>query len=222
MPATVRDNHEVRMTRTGMLLLAGLLGLGATGCVEDIAAPPPPPKESEVMHYWHFNALAEGTLTTVPADVSVLTGAAISYPGTGAGYLDRVDPGSDLNAQPGIPAGFGLRPRNPANTRELIIVAPSTGYEKLVVSYAVQRSGSGAQEEEFSYSTNGGTSWVPVGPVLVISETWEVKTLDLRAVAAVDNAANLQFRIRFLGIGSDGSSGNNRLDNLVIEGVPLV
>lgn len=209
------------MTRTGMLLVATMLGLGAAGCVEDIAAPPPPPKESEVVHYWHFNALPEGTLTEAVADFSVLSGAVITYTGTGAGYMDRVDPGTDLNAQPGIPAGFGLRPRNPANTRELIVVAPSTGYEKLVVSYAVQRSGSGAQEEEFHYSTDGGTTWVIVGAAFSISENWEVKTLDLSAVAAVNNAAALRFRIRFVGVGSDGSSGNNRLDNITIEGVPL-
>jgi hypothetical protein len=205
-----------------MVLTVGVLGLGAAGCVEDIVAPAPPPKLSELVHYWHFNALPAGTLTApIPADVSKLTGTDISYPGTGAGYMDQVSPGTDLNAQPGQLAGLGLRPRNPANTRELIIVAPSTGYEKLVVKYAVQRSSSGAQQEEFYYSANAGTTWVLVGAAFDIAEDWAVKTFDLTAITAVNNVANLRFRIRFVGIGADGASGNNRLDNITIEGVPL-
>ena len=208
-------------TRTWMTLTVALLGLGSSGCLDDLALPPLPPKASEMVHYWHFNALPTGTLTApIPADVSKLTGTDISYPGTGAGYMDQVSPGSDLNAQLAQPAGLGLRPRNPANTRELIIVAPSTGYEKLVVSYAVQRSGSGAAQEEFYYSVDGGTTWIIVGAAFDVTEEWMVKTINLSAITAVNNKATLRFRIKFVGTGSDGASGNHRLDNLVIEGTP--
>lgn len=199
----------------------GVVGLALTGCVADLLEPPPPPKESVLVHYWHFNALPEGTLTTVPADVSLLSGAVMTYPGTGAGYMDRVDPGASVNLQLGQPAGFGLRPRNPANTRELLIVAPSTGYEKLVVRFAVMRSSNGAAQEIFEYSPNGGTSWTPVGNPYDIPLDFELKTIDLSSVDAVNNNANLRFRIRFVGVGADGSSGNNRLDNFTVDGVPL-
>lgn len=210
------------MTRTWMMVTAGLLGLGVGGCVDDIALPPIPPKASEVVHYWHFNALPSGTITTpVAADVSKLTGAEITYPGTGAGYMDNVDPGSTVNAQSGQPAGLGLRPRNPANTRELIIVAPSTGYEKLVVSFAVMRSSSGAAQEEFSYSIDGGTTWVVVDAGYNIELDYTLKTIDLSAITPVNNKATLRFRIRFLGELAAGASGNNRFDNFVVEGVPI-
>ena len=210
------------MTRTWMMVTAGLLGLGVGGCVDDIALPPIPPKASEVVHYWHFNALPSGTITTpVAADISKLTGAEITYPGTGAGYMDNVDPGSTVNAQSGQPAGLGLRPRNPANTRDLIIVAPSTGYEKLVVSFAVMRSSSGAAQEEFSYSIDGGTTWVVVDAGYNIELDYTLKTIDLSAITPVNNKATLRFRIRFLGELAAGSSGNNRFDNFVVEGVPI-
>lgn len=210
--------------KTGTLLLAAMLAVGTTACVDDIAAPPPPPPApttSEVIHYWHFNSLPAGTLTTVAADVTKRAPAEITYPGTGLGYMDNVDPGSDLNARSGAIAGLGLRPRNPANVRQLIITAPSTGYKELVVTWAAQRSSSGAQQEEFAYSVDGGTTWVAVGGPIVIAEAWELKSVNLKAITAVDNKANLRFRILFTGTGSDGASGNNRLDNITVEGVPL-
>jgi hypothetical protein len=197
----------------------GLLLVGGTACVEDLVEPPPPPKESEVFHYWHFNTLPEGTLTSVPSDASKVSGAVITYPGTGAGYMDRVDPGSDINADPGQPAGFGLRPRNPSNTRELLIVAPSTGYGKLIVTYALQRSSSGAAQEIFEYSVDG-TSWLPVGSAFDVGIDWTKVTIDLSAIDAVSNKPGLRLRIRFVGTGADGTSGNHRLDNFKIEGVP--
>jgi hypothetical protein len=209
-----------KMTRN-MLLAAAVLGLTTAGCVEDAMAPPPPPKDSELVHYWHFNALPEGTITAaVPADFSKLTGAAITYPGTGAGYVDRTD-GSDRNLLMGAVPGFALRPRNPSNTRELLIVAPSTGYEKLVVTFAVMRTANGAPSEEFYYSANGGASWTMVGAKYDIDLDFSLKTFDLAAIAAVNNNPNLRFKILFVGDGAAGASGNNRFDNFSIEGVPL-
>jgi hypothetical protein len=219
MPAVVRDHNEATMRRLLLPLLIGVLGLSATACVDDIAAPPAPPKLAEYIHYWHFNALPAGTLTSVAADLSKLTGAAITYPGTGAGYIDNVDPGSTLNAQQSQPAGLGLRPRNPANTRELIIAAPSTGFEKLVVSFAVMRSSSGAAQEEFYYSATGAAPWTLVGSAYNIELDYALKSIDLSTIAAVNNNANLKFRILFIGELAAGASGNNRFDNVLIEGV---
>jgi len=207
------------------LAALGLVALAITGCVEDLLEPPPPPKESEVIHQWNFNSLATGTLTEVPSDASRVGSGMITYPGTGNGYIDRVDPGTDLNALPGVLAGFGLRPRNPAATRELLIVAPSTGYEKLEISYALQRSSpAGAEQQLLQYSSNGGTTWVNVAPaydLTSIDPNWERKYFNLEAVTAVNNNPNLRFRILFQGPAASGTSGNHRIDNLIIEGVPL-
>jgi len=224
MPALMRDNHEATMTQTRIwkAVAITLAGLGAVACVDDSALPPLPPKVSEVVHYWHFNTLPLGTITTpIAADISKIAGAVITYPGTGAGYMDQVDPGSALNLQAGQGAGLGLRPRNPANTRELIIVAPSTGYEKLTVTFAVMRSSSGAAQEDFSYSVDGGTTWVVVDAGYNIELDYALKTIDLAAATAVNNKANLSFRIRFLGDLAAGASGNNRFDNICVDGTPI-
>lgn len=183
-----------------------------------------PPATFQLVHYWHFNALPSGTLTDpVVADFTAtgVGAAVITYPGTGAGYMDQVSPGSTLNLQMSQEAGLGLRPRNPANTRELLFVVPSTNFDRLVVTFATMRSSNGAAQQEFYYSANGGTDWVKVGEAYDIALDWELKTVDLSAIPAVNNNAGLQFKILFVGAGSDGSSGNNRFDNITVQGYNL-
>jgi hypothetical protein len=201
--------------------LAAACAVALFGCVADNPTEPEPEPEVEVVHYWHFNALPEGTITQpVPSDVSLVSGASISYPGTGAGYMDRTD-GSDLNARPAVPAGYSLRVRNPSNTRELIIVAPSTGFENLKVSFAVVRTSSGAQFEEFSYSTNAGATWTMLGSGYEIGLDYSLFEFDLSGIAAASNNPNLRLRILQTGDAAAGSSGNNRFDNIVITGTAV-
>jgi hypothetical protein len=211
------------LNRTRTMLnfaLAAAVVLPMAGCIDDPVMAPPPPVLSDVIHYWHFNNLPAGTLTSANADFSKLTGAVITFPGTGAGYMDYVDPGSLLGAQQNAAAGYGIRFRNPSNTREAIIVAPSTGYQKLTVSFAVMKSStaSGADNEEFYYSTNGGTTWTMVGAAYVPEIDYTLKTIDLSAVAAVNDNANLRFRILFTGPLAAGTSGNHRVDNFAVIG----
>lgn len=208
--------------KTGALFLVAMLALATTACVDDLALPPPAPALSEVIHYWHFNILPAGPLTSVLADVTKRAPAEITYTGTGLGYMDNVDPGSDLNARNSTLAGLGMRLRNPANVRQLIIAAPSTGYRSIVIAWAAMRSSTGAIQAEFAYSVDGGTTWVPAGAPIVIAEVWGLKSVDLKAITAVENNANLKFRILFSGTGSDGATGNNRIDNLTVEGIPLI
>jgi hypothetical protein len=188
-----------------------------------------------LIHYWHFNqSIIENDM--VPSDFSLVGSPVISYPGQGAGYMDfrtyrAADPVSNFNLQlgEGPDQGAVLRVRNPANTRELIIEAPSTGYEKLVVAFAVTRSGSGGQEQEFYYSADGGANWVMVGQAYGVTEIdssaenfgYVHKTFDLSAVASINNNGNLKFRIMAVGEGADGGSGNQRFDNLTVMGEKL-
>ena len=209
-------------TKLSFLIFVAL-AIFFTGCVKDEPVPPvppPPPTELSVMYYWHFNNLPEGNLNAIAADFAATGTANISYPGTGSGYMDRFDPGTDLNAQLSEPAGFGLRPRNPANTRELLIIASSAGFEELEISFAVHRSANGAQENEFYYSPDGGTNWVKAGNYEVPLD-WELRKIDLSEIDAVNNNPNLCFKILFTGVGADGTTGNNRYDNFAIWGKEL-
>lgn len=175
-------------------------------------------EDKALIHYWHFNNLPDEVFTQVPSDVSQVGNGIITYPGTGPGYMDQTD-GSLVNARRNQPAGFGLRVRNPSNTRELIIATPSDGYSDLEFSFAVHRTNNGAQEEQLYYSADGGNKWVALGDPYSIQTSYEVKTFDLGGVAEVNNNPQLLFRILFTDEAAAGLEGNNRFDNIVLEGV---
>ena len=45
------------------------------------------------------------------------------------------------------------------------------------------------------------------------------RCVNLSAITAVNNNPNLKFRILFIGDLAAGASGNNRFDNILVEGV---
>lgn len=180
-----------------------------------------------LIHYWHFNDMPGGTVTEIPSNFSFVGSGLITYPGTGEGYMDErtyraADPVSNLNLRMGQPvdAGAVLRVRNPSATRELIVAAPSTGFENLVVTFAISRSSDSAPAQEFYYSADGGTSWVKVGDAFSAQDipTWELKVFDLSAVSAVNNNPNLHFKFVYIGPEAENTSGNNRYDNFTVDG----
>lgn len=174
-----------------------------------------------VVQYWHFNNLPSGTIVSVPADSTVTGNATITYSGTGNGYMDRTNDGegSLINAQYGQPAGYALRPRNPSDTRVLDVSAPTTGFKDIKLSYAVQRTGSGAQYERLSYSKNGGITWTLIQDSIAITEPFQLYSIDLSSLDSTANNPLLLFRIAFLGTNAAGTSGNNRLDNFLLTGL---
>lgn len=177
-----------------------------------------------LLHYWNFNNLATGTLTTVNADASLLSTstATIKYTGTGAGYMDQYTPGSALNAQNSDVAGLGLRFRNPSDTRNVIVTAPTTGYKNVVMKFATARSSiSGASIQNYSYSLDG-INFITTGLAITtfnpnIDPTYDVITLDFSSIAGANNNPNFVVKINFGGPEATGTSGNNRLDNVTFQ-----
>ncbi len=176
-----------------------------------------------VIHYWHFNHLPDDDLVeTVNADYSLFPDdALISYPGTGGGYMDRVSPGTDLNAHMGVDKGYGLRVRNPSDTRSLVFQVPTSGHHQLTFSYAVHRTTNGAQWHNVEYSADNGETWVQVAADLEITTMYSVHTLDLSPYTETDNNPDLLLRILFTGDAAGNMSGNNRFDNIVVRKDPL-
>src|SRR5258708_1902334 len=157
-------------------------------------------------------------------------------------YIDPVAGVDSINARFSIvPTGTGgnnaLRLRNPLDSMELRIFAPTTGFTGIVFKYALQSSSNtnGDSTDWFDYSIDGGVTWksgLASGMKVNgrVSDTvstlwntyqgdvnWGLVTVDLSADKSVENNPNFVFRIRFLA-GANHQSGNNRLDNMTFEG----
>lgn len=178
-----------------------------------------------LIHYWNFNSLAAGTLTSVASDNSLITPntTSITYAGTGAGFMDQVSPGSLINSQNGIIDGLGLRVRNPSDTRSLIISASTLGYKNIVVKFATVRSSSaGASIQNYSYTIDG-TNYITTGLGTTtyspdLDPLYTVVTLDFSGISSVVNNPNFKVKIDFAGPSASGTTGNNRFDNLTFQG----
>lgn len=173
--------------------------------------------DRQLVHYWHFNALPSGTLASVPSDLSLVGGPAITYAGTGNGYLDRVT-GTALNAIPAQPAGYGLRVRNPSHLRQLLIPLPMSGYREPILSLAGWRSTNGAQDVWLEYSLDAaGIRWTSLSAVRHPAEEPVVMTWDFAGIVGVANNPEFRVRLRFGGTNASGDEGNTRWDNLRLE-----
>ena len=165
---------------------------------------------AQIIHYWDFNN-----------DVNLLV-PTISTGGTNINYLgaffDSVE-GTTLNTRQNSESGTALRLRNPAG--DLVVAMPTLGYKDVTLSYAAMRTGSGAQIQTLQYTTDGVnyTSEGVLNSEVAITEIYVLKQFDLSAIPNVTNNANFKVKISFSN-GAENLTGNNRIDNLVLEGVP--
>ncbi|MCH8496631.1 MAG: CotH kinase family protein, partial [Balneolales bacterium] len=178
--------------------------------------------ESQTIQYWSFNNLPDGIISRVFADWSLTTNvASITYEGPGTGFLDKVTAGTVLNHYDDTEAGDALRVRNPSDTKDLIIQAPSTGFYNLNFSYAVNRTNNGARLHDVYYRTGSDESWILLEQNVVNDAVAD--SFKLVSIPLVDNNANnnsdLAFRIQFKGDYAGELSGNNRFDNVQLTGI---
>ncbi|GGC78534.1 hypothetical protein GCM10011508_02490 [Flavobacterium lutivivi] len=109
---------------------------------------------------------------------------------------------------------------NSANGKSLVIKFSMTGYENPILTFATRGTGTGFSTHQWSWSTdnvsytNFGTNTANTG------STFTVKTLDLSAINSVDNVTTVYLKLTVTGATS--ASGNNRLDNFVINATQLV
>ena len=129
--------------------------------------------------------------------------------------------GTTNNARLGDPAGQALSLQsgsgNANNGGNITAVVSTVGFANIVVSFATQGTGTGFSSNQFQYSLDGIT-FVDFGPPyvpLVAFGTMPI-VFDLSGITALNANPNAAFRIVFNG--ATTATGNNRIDNLVIEG----
>ena len=130
--------------------------------------------------------------------------------------------GSTLNARLGDPAGqaLGLQggTSNANNGRFINLSVSTVGYSDIVISFVTQGTGTGFNSNQLQYSFDG-INFVNFGTPFVPAVAFSVVSFDLSSITALNDNPNAMFRIVFNGATS--STGNNRIDNVVVEGQSL-
>lgn len=213
-------------------LFAGAVSLSALFMMQGTSQ-----AQGTLIHYWNFNNFTATihlpAVASLGADFSVLdtAKARLTYipmpPGVSSSYASYCDfvTGDTTNARMSAVAGNGFRARNPSDSMQLLIYIPSTGYGNLKLTYACQASSvtSGQLHQLFSYSLDSGATWISSGSGL--SEWTDSAWLSFNNISVrltdplANNNRKLVFKITFSG-NTSGSSGNNRFDNLTLEGDP--
>lgn len=129
--------------------------------------------------------------------------------------------GTTNNARQGDTAGQALSLQggtaNANNGRNITISVNTTGFANIVVSFATQGTSTGFNNNQFQYSLDG-INFVDFGPPYAPATAFGTLPLvfSLASIVGLDNNPNAAFRIVFNGATS--SMGNNRIDNIVVEG----
>jgi hypothetical protein len=129
--------------------------------------------------------------------------------------------GTTNNARLGDLAGQALSLQGGTGTtnngRNITINVSTVGFANIVFSFATQGTGTGFNSNQLQYSLDGinfidfGSPYVPAaafGSVPIV--------FTLTSIVGLNNNPNAAFRIVFNGATS--STGNNRIDNVVVEG----
>lgn len=130
--------------------------------------------------------------------------------------------GTSLNAREGDPAGQSMTLQggtsNSNNGRNLTLNVSTLGLSNIAVSFATQGTSTGFNSNQFQYSLDG-VAFINFSAPYTPALTFGLITFDLSSIPGLNNNPDAAFRIVFNGATS--SSGNNRIDNIVVEGQPI-
>jgi hypothetical protein len=129
--------------------------------------------------------------------------------------------GTTNNARLGDLAGQALSLQggtsNTNNGRNLTFNVSTVGFSSIIFSFATQGTSTGFNSNQFQYSLDG-TNFIDFGsPYVPATAFGSVPfVFTLTNITGLNNNPNAAFRIVFNG--ATTSTGNNRIDNIVIEG----
>jgi hypothetical protein len=83
------------------------------------------------------------------------------------------------------------------------------------LSYATRNTATGFLTQQWSWSTDG-TTFTSISPAITgLTTTFALKTIDMSAINAIDNSANLYLKLTVTG--ATNATGNNRIDNVFVN-----
>lgn len=175
--------------------------------------------------YWNFNfdipEEGENWNQPIPApigngDIVYTFSEAISLQGTTLNGIDAEESGGSFVPQ----GGTG----NENNDEYFTINQSTDGFLNIVLSYALRRSNNGFDTHLIEYTTDGD-NWIEKETIDVSEYTnnWsidQIVVVDFSGIPDVND--NNDFAIRITVSGATSATGNNRFDNIRMDGIPIV
>ena len=179
------------------------------------------PARADLIALWNFNDAVTGS-TGGLREFTVDRGSGVMVSDFVPANIGNAA-GSTVNSQDSDTAGRALMLQAGAGTanngRQLAWFASTAGYADISVSFAAQRTSTGFGRDLFQYSLDAGSTWFDYGAPFDPLTSFALRTFDLAAVPQLNNNPGAAFRIVF--DGATGSTGNVRLDNLLVSGTPV-
>ena len=105
-----------------------------------------------------------------------------------------------------------------ANGKTVVFKFSMTGYQDPIFSFATRGTSTGFNLHQWAWSTDNVT-YTDFGTNTVNNtSSWLVRSLDMSGIDQLDQAANVYLRLTVTG--STGTTGNNRLDNIILNATP--
>jgi hypothetical protein len=128
--------------------------------------------------------------------------------------------GTTVNSELNDPAGRALHLSGDVNNGcSLTWMIDTTGYAFIDIGFGTRRTNTGFNSNQFLYSADSGLSWTSFGSPYEPETDYDLQRFDLSVIDALNNNSGTGFRIIF--DGATSYSGNNRIDNLIVSGVPI-
>jgi hypothetical protein len=181
------------------------------------------------------------TIATWTFETSVPAAAGPFSPEVGAGSATGFHAGATVYSSPagnGSPHSFSSTLWAPGDDDQFQV--STTGLDDIVLDWDQTSSNTGPRDFQLEYSTDGST-FTQFGSVYAAQANaapnplWNATTasslyhfeVDLSAVSAIDNAANVYFRLSDADTtsangGTVGTAGTDRVDNFSVTGTPTV
>jgi gliding motility-associated-like protein len=202
--------------------------------------------QKKLIHYWDMNnTLPAGgnagvSVSPLAAEYSTLGNAFLVYNntvttaascgctvrdslvdnGSGGSILnDRHVLGNDTGGTSG--GNLYIRTRNPMSNMKFLWYMPTTGYRNILLEYVSELSSVGKPVQNYSYSLDSGLTFITTGlPMTSYTAgiAWGLQSLDLSSIAGANNNPKFVFCISYSGAAAQATSGNDRYDNITLEG----
>lgn len=131
--------------------------------------------------------------------------------------------GTTANAEAGFGSGGSLSPQGGPglsnNGMSILLEVSTLDHEDINLSWAYRRTGTGFNSVQLAYSSDGGSSFTNFGAPFTPPSSFSTTSFDFSSIAALNDNPDVVFRITLNG--ATNASGNNRYDNIKVEGTMI-